>query len=122
VQAVDKHKPHVLFLDLTLPRLHGLEVLKTSARQSSPPTKVIVLSMHNDRKKPYVIEALRGGAAAYLLKGSDSQEIVKALKETLAGRPLSQRAALEWAINALTTRLPDSSDPLATLSPRERRC
>ena len=117
VQAVDKHKPHVLFLDLNLPRLHGLEVLK-QVHANQPATKVIVLSMHND--EPYVIEALRGGAAAYLLKGSDSQEIVKALKETLAGRRYLSAPLSEWAINALTTRLPDSSDPLATLSPRER--
>jgi len=117
VQAVDKHKPHVLFLDLNLPRLHGLEVLK-QVHANQPATKVIVLSMHND--EPYVIEALRGGAAAYLLKGSDSQEIVKALKEALAGRRYLSAPLSEWAINALTTRLPDSSDPLATLSPRER--
>jgi DNA-binding NarL/FixJ family response regulator len=117
VQAVDKHKPNVLFLDLNLPRLHGLEVLK-QVHANQPATKVIVLSMHND--EPYVIEALRGGAAAYLLKGSDSQEIAKALKEALAGHRYLSAPLSEWAINALTTRLPDSSDPLATLSPRER--
>ena len=117
VQAVDKYKPQVLFLDLNLPRLHGLEVLK-QVRASQPATKVIVLSMHND--EPYVIEALRGGAAAYLLKGSESQEIGKALKEVLAGHRYLSAPLSEWAINALTTRLPDASDPLATLSPRER--
>jgi DNA-binding NarL/FixJ family response regulator len=117
VQAVDKHKPNVLFLDLNLPRLHGLELLK-QVHANQPATKVIVLSMHND--EPYVIEALRGGAAAYLLKGSDSQEIAKALKEALAGHRYLSAPLSEWAINALTTRLPDSSDPLATLSPRER--
>jgi DNA-binding NarL/FixJ family response regulator len=117
VQAVEKYKPHVLFLDLNMPRLHGLEVLK-QVRASHPATKVIVLSMHND--EPYVIEALRGGAAAYLLKGAESQEIGQALKEVLAGRRYLSAPLSEWAINALTTRLPDSSDPLATLSPRER--
>jgi len=116
-QAVDKHKPALLILDLNMPRLHGLEVLK-HVRTSSPHTRVIVLSMHND--EPYVIEALRAGASAYLLKGAESQEIAQALKEVLAGRRYLSAPLSEWAINALTTRAPDTSDPLGALSPRER--
>jgi len=116
-QAVEKFKPALLFLDLNMPRLHGLEVLK-QARTSSPNTRVIVLSMHND--EPYVIEALRAGAAAYLLKGSESEEIAQALKEVMAGRRYLSAPLSEWAINALATRVADSTDPLATLSPRER--
>ena len=116
-QAVEKHKPALLFLDLNMPRLHGLEVLK-QARASSPNTRVIVLSMHND--EPYVIEALRAGAAAYLLKGSESEDIAQALKEVMAGRRYLSAPLSEWAINALATRVADSTDPLATLSPRER--
>jgi len=117
VQTVDKLKPALLILDLNMPRMHGLEVLK-HVRASSPHTRVIVLSMHND--EPYVIEALRAGASAYLLKGSESQEIAQALKEVLAGRRYLSAPLSEWAINALTTRVADSTDPLATLSPRER--
>ena len=116
-QAVEKFKPALLFLDLNMPRLHGLEVLK-QARTSSPNTRVIVLSMHND--EPYVIEALRAGAAAYLLKGSESEEIAQALKEVMAGRRYLSAPLSEWAINALAPRVADSTDPLATLSPRER--
>lgn len=116
-QAVEKLKPNLLFLDLNMPRLHGLEVLK-QARQSSPNTKVIVLSMHND--EPYVIEALRAGASAYLLKGSESEEIAQALKEVLGGRRYLSAPLSEWAINALATRVAETADPLATLSPRER--
>ncbi len=116
-QAVDKHKPALLILDLNMPRLHGLEVLK-HVRSTSPQTRVIVLSMHND--EPYVIAALRAGASAYLLKGSESQEISRALTEVLAGRRYLSAPLSEWAISALTTRVADASDPLATLSPRER--
>lgn len=116
-QAVEKFKPALLFLDLHLPRLHGLEVLK-QARTTSPQTRVIVLSMHND--EPYVIEALRAGAAAYVLKGSESAEIATALREVLAGRRYLSAPLSEWAINALTTRTADPGDPLQVLSPRER--
>lgn len=117
LQTVEKLKPALLVLDLNMPRMHGLEVLK-HVRANSPNTRVIVLSMHND--EPYVIEALRAGASAYLLKGSESQEIAQALKEVLAGRRYLSAPLSEWAINALTTKIADNNDPLASLSPRER--
>lgn len=116
-QAVAKFKPALLLLDLNMPRLHGLEVLKQT-RTTSPRTKIIVLSMHND--EPYVIEALRAGAMAYLLKGSESAEISQALRDVLAGRRYLSAPLSEWAISALATKAVESDDPLATISHRER--
>jgi DNA-binding NarL/FixJ family response regulator len=116
-QLVEKHKPTLLILDLNMPRVHGLEVLR-QVRASSPHTRVIVLSMHND--EPYVIEALRAGAMAYLLKGSESQDITRALKEVLAGRRFLSATLSEWAINALVTKPADDNDPLHNLTQRER--
>jgi DNA-binding NarL/FixJ family response regulator len=116
-QLVDKHKPDVLILDLNMPRLHGIEVLRQT-RTTSPNTRVIVLSMHND--EPYVIESLRAGAAAYILKGSESQEILQALKEVLSGRRFLSATLSEWAINALVAKPADDADPLQSLTQRER--
>lgn len=116
-QLVEKHRPALLILDLNLPRLPGMEVLR-QVRTSSPQTRVIILSMHND--EPYVIEALRLGAMAYILKGSDSQDILQAVKEVLAGRRFLSAQLSEWAINALVAKPTDDSDPLAALSTRER--
>jgi DNA-binding NarL/FixJ family response regulator len=116
-QLAEKHKPTLLLLDLNMPRLHGIEVLR-QVRSSSPHTRVIVLSMHND--EPYVIEALRAGASAYILKGSESQEILQALKEVLAGRRFLSATLSEWAINALVAKPADDSDPLQSLTQRER--
>jgi DNA-binding NarL/FixJ family response regulator len=116
-QLVDKHKPQVLILDLNMPRLHGIEVLRQT-RTSSPNTRVIVLSMHND--EPYVIESLRAGACAYILKGSESQEIVHAVREVLSGRRFLSASLSEWAINALVAKPADDADPLQSLTHRER--
>ncbi len=115
-QLVERHQPAVLVLDLNLPRLHGLAVLRQT-RTSSPRTRVIILSMHQD--EPYVVEALRHGAMAYLLKGSATQEILHALQEVLAGRRFLSATLSEWAINALIAK-PTETDPLASLTPRER--
>jgi DNA-binding NarL/FixJ family response regulator len=117
VQLVEKHKPTVLILDLNMPRLHGIEVLRQT-RANSPHTRVLVLSMHND--EAYVIETLRGGAMAYILKGSESQEIARALAEVLAGRRFLSAPLSEWAINALVAKPADSGDPLQAVTPRER--
>ena len=117
VQTVEKLKPTLLFLDLSLPRLHGLEALR-QVRTSCPQTKVIVLSMHHD--EPYVLEALRAGAMAYILKGSESTEIAHAAQEVIAGRRYLSAPLSERAIAALTSQTADQSDPLATLTPRER--
>ncbi len=117
VQIVAKLKPTLLFLDLSMPRLHGLEVLK-QVRTDSPHTKIIVLSMHND--EPYVIEALRAGAMAYMLKGSESTEITRAVHEVLASRRYLSGPLSERAIAALTSRTADATDALTTLTPRER--
>jgi DNA-binding NarL/FixJ family response regulator len=117
IQAVEKYRPNLLFLDLSIPRLHGIEVLR-QARNVSPQTRVLILSMHND--EPYVIEALRAGAMAYILKGSESAEILRAAQDVLSGRRYLSASLSEWAINALATKSADQGDPLATLSPRER--
>jgi DNA-binding NarL/FixJ family response regulator len=116
-QLVEKHKPALLVLDLNMPRLHGIDVLR-QARTNSPHTRVIVLSMHND--EAYVIESLRAGAMAYILKGSESQEIAHALKEVLAGRRYLSATLSEWAINALVSKPADDGDPLQSLTQRER--
>lgn len=117
VHLVEKHKPTVLILDLNMPRLHGIEVLRQT-RTLSPHTRVMILSMHND--EPYVIETLRAGAMAYILKGSESQEIAHALTEVLAGRRFLSGPLSEWAINALVSKPADTSDPLQSVTPRER--
>jgi DNA-binding NarL/FixJ family response regulator len=116
-QLVEKHRPTLLILDLNMPRLHGIEVLR-QVRTASPQTRVIVLSMHND--EAYVIEALRGGAMAYILKGSESLEIAQALTEVLAGRRFLSAPLSEWAINALVSKPANAADPLQSLSQRER--
>lgn len=91
---LERLNPDVLVLDIVMPGLNGLEVLR-QAKKSAPKTRVIVLSMHSN--EAYVFEALRHGAAAYVLKGSNGSELVQAIRSVLAGRrylspPISERA------------------------------
>lgn len=118
VQLVEKLKPNILMLDLMLPRLHGLEVAR-QVRTDSPATRIIILSMHDD--EPYVMEALRYGAAGYLLKDCTPKELVHAIREVAAGRHYLTPVLAERAISGYVHRPGQSTeDVLQTLTKRER--
>jgi DNA-binding NarL/FixJ family response regulator len=113
---VEEHDPDLLILDLGLPGLRGLEVLKR-IDQRDLSVQVVVLSMHED--DAYVVEALRHGASAYVVKGSPMQELLEAIRAAMNGE------------RYLSSNLPDSaldppdpdqepSDRYDTLTDRER--
>jgi len=82
VDLVDRVKPDVLVIDLMMPGLSGLEVTR-QVRQRSPRTHIVILSMYSN--EAYVLEALRNGAAAYVLKDSTAADLVHAVREVVAG-------------------------------------
>lgn len=118
VELVDKQKPNVLLLDLMIPRLHGLEVIRR-VHKEHPETKVIVLSMHAD--EPYVMEALRNGAAGYVLKDCTGGDLVQAVRAVAAGRRYLSPVLAERAITGYVERPGESDlDVYETLTNRER--
>jgi DNA-binding NarL/FixJ family response regulator len=82
LEAVERLKPDVLLLDLGLPGLHGLDILREVTRRA-PSTRVLVLSA--DGRDDFVVQALRNGAAGYLLKGCRAEELLQAVTEVAAG-------------------------------------
>jgi two-component system, NarL family, response regulator NreC len=118
VTISQKLKPDILVLDLMMPGLNGLEVTKRITK-TSPQTRVIILSMYMN--EPYVIEALRNGAYAYILKESNIADLVRAIREVAAGRhylspPLSERAIEAYLEKTKGTSL----DLYDTLTTREK--
>jgi DNA-binding NarL/FixJ family response regulator len=81
VELVEKLKPKILLLDLMLPRLHGLEVIRRLRGQTG--TKIVVVSMYAD--EPYVIESLKSGASGYVLKDSPPSELIEAIRTVAKG-------------------------------------
>jgi DNA-binding NarL/FixJ family response regulator len=118
VQLVERLRPKVLVLDLMMPGLNGLEVTRQAIKRS-PRTRVVILSMYSN--EAYVVEALRNGAAGYVLKDSSITDLVQAVQEVAAGRrylspPLSDRAIEAYQERAKA----DPLDKYETLTPRER--
>ena len=80
IQLAEKLQPDVLVVDLMMPNLNGLEVLKQVRRRSTK-TRMVVLSMHS--AAPYVVEAFRSGAIGYVLKDSAPAELIHAIRQSL---------------------------------------
>ncbi len=110
VKKVTQLKPDVLILDITMPKMRGVEVI-SEALSASPQTKVIILSMHN--KDIYIKECMRNGASAYLLKESAVNELVHAIDVVMKGQiylspTISKGVVQDW----LSPKASDESGPL----------
>jgi DNA-binding NarL/FixJ family response regulator len=83
VKLTQDLKPDVVILDITMPDLNGIEATHQITSQC-PKTKVIVLSMHTDRR--YVTGALNAGASGYLTKSCSFDELVSAIQSVSANK------------------------------------
>lgn len=82
VKVVEKSKPDVLIVDIRMPEMNGIEVVKV-LKESNNSVKTLVLSMHDSEE--YVLNAINAGADGYLLKGSSKEEFIKALQMVASG-------------------------------------
>ena len=118
VQLTEKLKPNVLIVDIMMPDLNGLEVLR-QVKDRSPATCSIVLSMQS--ADVYVVEALKAGALGYVLKETGPSELVNAVQQVIGGkRYLSPRLSERLIDVLLQTTEELTFDPYETLTNRER--
>lgn len=112
-------RPNIVILDLGIPELNGLEVIR-QLQKETPQTRVIVLSMHD--REAYVCEAFKNGALAYVLKGAENWELIRAIREAAQGRRYLSTHFHEIDLEtSLQEILPPRSDPLELLTQRERQ-
>src|SRR5580704_13532091 len=78
VDLTERFKPDVLVLDLMMPGLSGLEVLRI-LRERSPRTRIVILSMYSSNA--FIAQALQNGAIGYVLKGCSEENLVRAVRE-----------------------------------------
>ena len=104
-------KPDVLVLDVSMPNMSGLDVIRTLAQEETP-TRVLALSAYDDEN--FIIEMVEAGAAGYLLKREALETIVEAVRgvaagetgwfsdaiiEKMARRPLQERSVEQQLTN-----------------------
>ena len=101
VTAAERTKPDVVLLDLVMPRLGGVEAIRR-IRDVSPESRVIVLTSFFDDAK--LFPAVRAGAAGYLLKDVQPQELVRAIKIVHAGNALLAPAVTSRVLDEFAER------------------
>ena len=85
IEALEKAKalhPDVVLMDITMPRLSGLEAVPL-IKEALSDVKIVVLSMH--KREAYVHQVFSSGALAYVLKASSSDEILEAVRTVFRG-------------------------------------
>jgi DNA-binding NarL/FixJ family response regulator len=117
LEQVEKYRPNVLILDITMPRLSGLETLER-VRAKHPNVKTILLSVHAD---PLMIRsAVSLGVDGYLLKNARTSEILSAIRAvTRGGSYFSPPVAREIVAQIREPSSP-ADQPFSLLSGRER--
>ncbi|MEW6439772.1 MAG: response regulator transcription factor [bacterium] len=76
-------KPDLVLLDLSMPRMNGMEAI-SEIKRTSPVTKIVALTVHNAEE--YVLAALQAGADGYVLKDAKHSELVMALRSVFSGK------------------------------------
>jgi len=120
LDAVDRLHPDAVLTDIRMPPGHDMEGIAAAhqIRKKHPQVGVVVLSQHAD--EAYAFQLLKDGTAglAYLLKErvGDTDELLRALRETIAGRSVIDTAVVEAL---LASRSRQAHSPLSALTPRE---
>ena len=119
IDVVEKLRPSVLVVDLMMPGLGGLDVTRRVMRRRSRKTRVVILSMHSS--EAYLIEALKNGASAYVLKDASATELIRAIREAAAGRRYLSPPFSDQSIEAYLRKAQEPAvDSYQTLTARER--
>lgn len=82
LSMAEKHQPDLILLDLSMPSLGGLDALPT-LKEKCPQAKILVLTMHDDVQ--YLRQALKKGAAGFVLKRAADNELLHAIHAVLRG-------------------------------------
>ncbi|HEY3190550.1 MAG TPA: response regulator transcription factor [Solirubrobacteraceae bacterium] len=115
VAAALAHRPDLAILDVSMPTLTGLQAAR-AIRTQAPEVAVLMLSMHDDER--YLFEALKAGAAGYVLKHEAGQELVDAARAVTRGESFLTNAAQRSLVRAWMADA--STGPREPLSPREQ--
>ena len=118
VETVQAVRPNVLVLDLAMPGLHGLDVIRDVLRRV-PETRILVLSAFS--RGDFVIAAFKNGAAGYMLKASGSEELLQAVRQVAEGGYFLSPQLSSVLAQGISSEARAKGDSYDHLTPRERQ-
>lgn len=116
-----QHQCDIVLMDMSLPGIDGIETTKRILRYN-PDLKVIMLTIHTD--EPIPSQVMKAGAAGFLTKGANPEEMIKAIKEVYSGGKylepeVAQKMALSRFNNGSNKDLGEDNNPFKLLADRE---
>jgi DNA-binding NarL/FixJ family response regulator len=108
VHMASQCKPDVAILDISMPRLNGVEAARL-VKQESPLTKVLVLTIHENEE--YVYQAIRAGADGYALKDADREELCSAVRAVAEGRSFFSPTVSDLILTDFAKRVQEENAP-----------
>jgi DNA-binding NarL/FixJ family response regulator len=115
LEMVDKAKPDVVLMDISMPGMNGIQATKL-IREKYPDAKVVMLTMLD--QEGYVYEAVKAGATGYMLKNTSSDDLVNAIQTVFEGKALLHPDATAQLLKEFVT-LADNKAKDYGLSSRE---
>jgi DNA-binding NarL/FixJ family response regulator len=122
--AIDRHHPDVVLLDLRMPKVDGIGALTLLKQQPSPPAVVVLTTFDTD---DHLLQALRNGAAGFLVKDTPPADIVRAIELVAAGESMLSPTVTRKLIDRLASgddgegsRGEDARARLCELTDRDR--
>ncbi len=119
IQKVETERPDVVLLDMRMPDMSGIEVLR-ELREKKLAMPIAILTTSRDEKD--VIDSLQSGAQGYLLKDMEPDELITALKQIMSGNTVvaSQLTGILAKAVRGETDITQTNDAFVDLTPRER--
>ena len=112
-------KPDVAIVDISMPKLDGIEATK-QIKERCPSVTILILSAHDDDQ--FIFSLLEAGAAGYLLKSIRSRELVDAVRAVHAGESVLHPSIAKKVLNRFVSSggKPQTAKPVDVLSDREK--
>jgi DNA-binding NarL/FixJ family response regulator len=108
---------HLAVLDVAMPRMTGLQAARELSRRRRE-LRILMLSMHDNEQ--YFFEALKAGAAGYVLKSVANRDLIEACRATMRGEPFLYPAAVTAVLRDYLDRASQGeATPEEPLTPRE---
>lgn len=119
LRLIAETRPHLVLLDIRMPEVDGLTILRELRARDDPPVVAMLTTFLTD---DLIAEALRSGAAGYLLKDSDPEDLTAAVRSLASGQSALSPAVAQTVIDGYLRRSDENeADRLVgRLTPRER--
>ena len=116
IELVEKTNPDVLILDLSMPDLDGISVTR-KIKPQYPDMKILILTLHED--EALLKEAIKAGAAGYILKRAAEAELISAIRVILRGDLYVDPAMVRGLFQEPQQSQVEQKNPTESLTPRE---